>query len=75
MADYEGTPTIVYGFWDNEFAIYYKVCPKCGRFVKADDTTRLPEHQGNEPNATCKKCGRVQMPFCTWSSDVEVEHE
>ena len=38
----------------------------------SDEKSRLGEYLGNEPNATCKKCGRVQMPFCTWGYD-EVE--
>jgi len=49
-------PTIVYG----EGATFTRVCPNCGRFVKADDMSAAhPE----EPNATCKKCGRVEMNF------------
>lgn len=41
------------------------VCSKCGRFVRADESVMLAgEHQQPvEPNATCKKCGRVGMPF------------
>ena len=62
----ENMPTIFYGPVDDCWLVLYRICPKCGRYVKADDGTKLPEYQGNEPNATCKKCGRVQMPFCTW---------
>lgn len=62
----ENTPVILYEGIGGEFPVYYRVCPKCGRYVKADERTKLPEYQGNEPNATCKKCGRVQMPFCGW---------
>ena len=65
----ENTPTIAYGPHEGDYHVYFRICPKCGRFVKPDEATRIPEYQGNEPNATCKKCGRVQMPFCTWSSD------
>ena len=70
MNDYgENTPIIVYGPHEDYYHAYYRVCPKCGRFVKPDPATRIPEYQGAEPNATCKKCGRVQMPFCTWIED------
>ena len=69
----EYTPTVVYDSPDkNILQVYYRVCPKCGRFVKADKYTRIPEYQRNEPNATCKKCGRVSMDFCCW---IEVDEE
>lgn len=45
---------------DTETASYIPVCPHCGRFVKADKQVKP---NSNEPNATCKKCGRVEMPF------------
>lgn len=66
----EKTPLVIYygAYYDNP--VYYRVCPKCGRYVIADDMTRIPEYQGNEPNATCKKCGRVQMEFCCWKSEL-----
>ena len=44
--------------------LFVAVCPKCGRFVKEDKTIEingLGEYK-KEPNATCKKCGRVEMP-------------
>lgn len=69
----EGTPTAVYGLVDDCWMVFWKVCPKCGRFVKADDAVKMPEYAGNEPNATCKKCGRVKMDFCTWVCDGEGE--
>ena len=60
---YEGTRRVVYG---DEWAQFVPVCPNCGRFVKADETiTRIGEN-GNIapiPNATCHRCGRVNMPF------------
>ena len=46
-------------------ATFVPVCEKCGRFVKADDeilVNKLDEISP-EPNATCSKCGRVNMPF------------
>ena len=63
----DGTPIVCYGKPGDElYHAWYRVCPICGRFVKPDDRTKIPEYQGNKPNATCKKCGRVQMDFCTW---------
>ena len=74
MLEYgEGTPIISYGpTAENDYHVWYRICPKCGRYVKPDKACRIPEYQGQEPNATCKRCGRVQMPFCTWDYD-EVE--
>lgn len=73
MLDYgEGTPIVSYGPFDGCYALFYRVCPKCGKYVKADEKSRLGEYLGSDPNATCKRCGRVQMPFCDWSCD-EIE--
>lgn len=68
---YEKSPVVKYGWPDDDSPVFYAVCPKCGRFVKADEKTKKPEYLGNEPNATCKKCGRVQMPFAGWWEDFE----
>ncbi len=56
LYEYEGLRRVAYG---DEGATFVPVCPKCGRFVKADNTI-----QGvDRPNATCAKCGRVTMLF------------
>ena len=68
---YEKSPTVMYGRLDGESPIFYAVCPKCGRFVKSDEMSKIPEYLRDEPNATCKKCGRVQMPFAGWYEDME----
>jgi len=65
----ENTPTVAYGPIDDDYAVFYRICPKCGRYVKADEKSKCGEYLGEEPNATCKRCGRVQMPFCTWGYD------
>jgi hypothetical protein len=46
-------------------ACFVRVCPDCGSFVKADETVKLYEMTPcvRETNATCKKHGRVNMPF------------
>ncbi len=46
-------------------ALFIPVCPKCGRFVKADKEVSVYEVAPciREPNATCSKCGRVEMLF------------
>ena len=62
----EGTPIIIYDSVEGYYPSFYRVCPKCGRFVKSDDSTQIPQYLQDKPNATCKKCGRVQMPFCGW---------
>lgn len=53
-------------------ALYARRCPTCGRIVKADSTTRHNEMTGaaREPNATCSKCGRVEMPFLGYYEEV-----
>lgn len=70
----EGTPIVVYEKVDDCYPIWYRVCPKCGKYVKADDATKIPEYQQGEPNATCKKCGRVQMPFAYWWSEEDYDN-
>jgi hypothetical protein len=59
--EYEGVRRVVY-----EGAQFIPVCPHCGRFVRADETITVREADGGVvpgPNATCKKCGRVEMLF------------
>ena len=64
MNAYEGVRRVVYGE-DIVGATFVPVCPGCGRFVKADATATV--NGAGEiklgPNATCAKCGRVEMPF------------
>lgn len=61
MNEYEGTRRITYG---EDGPVFVPVCGKCGRFVKADETILVNELNGpKEPNATCKKDGRVAMLF------------
>ena len=45
---------------------FARVCPVCGRFVKADKTVRVNGFEGvdeTKPNTTCKRHDRVAMPF------------
>lgn len=67
----ENTPTVMYGPIDDCWCVFYRICPICGRYVKADEKSKMPEYLGDNPNATCKKCGRVQMSFCTWYTEEE----
>ena len=61
--EYENTRRIVFG----EGATFIPVCEKCGRFVKADETISFTDAgegpPAEKPNATCSKCGRIEMPF------------
>lgn len=61
MYEYEGTRRVVY----EGDATFVPVCSQCGRYVKADDTIQIDGNGllANQPNATCKKCGRVKMLF------------
>lgn len=65
----EDVPTVMYAEVDGSYPVFYRVCPNCGRFVKADDRSKIPEYLGQDANATCRRCGRVQMPFCTWYTE------
>jgi len=61
---YEGVRRIVYGEEEYAGATFVPVCTTCGRFVKADETVRVGEAGlASEPNATCRRCGRVEMLF------------
>ena len=46
-------------------ATFIRVCPKCGRFVKAYKSIKINglDELMDAPNATCGKCGRVKMLF------------
>ena len=62
----EGGRSIRYGDGASEFegATFCPVCPTCGRFVKADgEVTLRGDGQPVGSNATCSRCGRVEMPF------------
>ena len=55
--EYESVRRVAYGDWS-----FVPVCDQCGRFVKADKRLELVgELPTDKPNATCKRCGRVQM--------------
>jgi hypothetical protein len=68
--DEEGWWSKTIGYGD---AIYAARCPECARFVKTDKSAkRHGEHADlAEPNATCRKHGRVTTPFLGWASDAD----
>ena len=59
--EYEGGPWIQY----ERGVTFVRVCVKCGRYVKADEIIQENDEVGliDQPNATCKKCGRTKMVF------------
>jgi len=65
MSEYANIRRIVY----EGGMCFLPVCPKCGRFVKADKVLEVKHNKWTDedriekPNATCNKCGRVNMPF------------
>lgn len=62
MHEYENTRRITLG----NGAQFVPVCIKCSRFVKADKEINFytySEELVKRPNATCAKCGRVEMMF------------
>ena len=63
--EYENVRRVCYDTGDNGKLVFIPVCPKCGRFVKAHETVTvngLGEYV-SKPNATCARCGQVEMPF------------
>ena len=55
-------------------ALYCRRCPTCGRIVEADESiliNGLDEVVDEGSNATCRKCGRVQMEFLGWYEEAQ----
>jgi len=45
-------------------AMFIPRCPKCGRYVKADESVFVSDAGLRKaPNGTCKRDGRVEMYF------------
>ena len=61
MNEYESFRRATYG----DGMTFVPVCPTCGRFVKADDSVTINGLGAyiRKPNATCSRCGRVEMLF------------
>lgn len=61
MFDYPEIRRVVY----EGGATFVPVCLRCGQFVRADRTIMVSEGLGlrEQPNGTCKRCGRVEMSF------------
>ena len=62
MFEYENVRRITYG---DTGASFVPVCRRCGRFVRADPTVAFDFDGGlvPGPNATCARCGRIEMVF------------
>lgn len=61
---YEGLRRVTYDCGQDGTAYFVAVCPKCCRFVKADGHIHTgPSGLADKANATCSRCGRIQMPF------------
>ncbi len=65
MCDYEESPRVSYGDADDEFGIgvFIRVCPHCGRFVKAPEKAQFFLAGGAEAKSECSKCGEIELPF------------
>lgn len=75
---YEGVRRVAYPDPSGECgdALFVQVCSTCGRFVKADQTIRCGyDGLAPGPNATCKRCGRVEMVFEGFFSKGEFGYE
>lgn len=56
--------------------LFFRSCPACRRFVKRDTSVAvggLGEHM-SQPNATCSRCGWVEMDFQGFFGPDEVSH-
>ena len=70
----ENTPMVSYGYDEAEVLAFMRLCPNCGRLLKADGHISINglEEISKSPNATCSVCGRVTMifdgfrEFCHW---------
>jgi len=64
MYEYEGLQRKVYG----DGLTFIPVCGRCGRFVRADPDVTIDGFGDlvKQPNATCSRCGRVEMLFEGW---------
>jgi hypothetical protein len=62
--EYFNTRRIIYNIENEGHLCFIPVCPKCGRYVKSDESVlvNLLGELKKESNATCKKCGRIEMP-------------
>lgn len=60
----ENTPMVCYGE-GAEVLAFVRLCPNCGRFIKADEEVRINgfDQWIEAENAVCSKCGRVKMIF------------
>lgn len=63
----ENTPMQFYGD-SPEVLAFIRLCPNCAKFVKADKEISITgeDQVKHQPNATCAKCGRVEMIFAGW---------
>lgn len=54
-----------YDFGESGVAVFIRRCSECARFVKPDKHITLNglDELMDEPNATCKKHGRIKMIF------------
>jgi ribosomal protein S27AE len=65
---YENVRRVGYRDPEHGVATFVPVCSKCGRFVAADDAipVSFDGFVPGRPNATCRRCGRTEMPFEGW---------
>ena len=64
MYEYENTRRVTYNFGpDIGRAVFVPVCPICSRYVKPGTVRASLGGLSDEPNATCKRHGKVRMVF------------
>ncbi len=61
--EFEGERRVVFDGSGEGDMYFTRRCPKCWRFVKPHAKLVTKGGQPHGPNADCKKCGPVEMPF------------
>lgn len=61
--EFEGERRVVFDGGGEGDMYFTRRCPKCWRFVKPHAKVTTKGGQPHGPNADCKKCGPVEMPF------------
>lgn len=52
-----------YGNDHDGWMLFRRICPICGRFIIADKVVHYKNGVEYKSNGTCKKHGRIKMPF------------
>jgi ribosomal protein S27AE len=62
----DGPPIVCYGY---DGPAYERVCPKCGRFVKAAPEVFVNDERACDMMTECARCGPINISNIGWGSD------